>query len=101
MTKNNNNTKLSQTTLDELTRWRKRTHSRERLNYNTSNIVNLKPNIPQERINQALSDYSSGNFPSKKEVAKKHKISTQTLINHAKTHGVKFLQGNLQPKVIT
>ncbi|PTP05050.1 hypothetical protein CWO17_11555 [Vibrio sp. 10N.286.45.A3] len=78
----------NQTRLKELTRWSKHARSRERTNYNTSNVINHQPKISKERLNQALLDYTSGNFQSKEEVAIKHKISTQTLIKYARLRDV-------------
>lgn len=88
---NSTSDNTNQTSLKELTRWSKHTRSRESITYNTNNVINHQTTISKERLNQALLDYTSGNFQSKEEVAIKHKISTQTLIKYARLRDVSFI----------
>ncbi|CAK3618247.1 hypothetical protein VCRA213O314_700003 [Vibrio crassostreae] len=37
-------------------------------------------------------DYASGQFRFKKEVAKKYKMSAQTLVRHANLRGISFIK---------
>ena len=91
-TENSTSYDPNQTRLKELTRWRKHSTSKERTNYNTSNIINHQPEISKERLHQALLDYVSGNFQSKEDVAIKHKISTQTLTKYARLQNISFIK---------
>ncbi|MFA0013779.1 hypothetical protein AB4391_10555 [Vibrio lentus] len=63
-----------------------------RKNINQSNVVNQQYRTPKEKIRRALEDYASGQFKFKKDVAKKHNLSTPTLVRHANLRGVTFIK---------
>ncbi|MBB1465937.1 hypothetical protein H5300_22005 [Vibrio sp. SG41-7] len=76
--------------LQSLTRWKKNKSG----NSNSNSNSNLKKQHKAlaHKIEQALSDYSSGQFKFKKDVAKKHNISTPTLLRHAKINECEFVK---------
>ncbi|MCC4784504.1 hypothetical protein BCU33_013070 [Vibrio lentus] len=77
--------------LEALTHWGEKNRT-IRKHLNKDNIVNTKYRTAEEKINQALLDYSSGLFEFKKSVALKNNISVPTLIHHANLNGVEFVK---------
>ncbi|MFA0033327.1 hypothetical protein AB4355_13885 [Vibrio sp. 10N.261.49.A12] len=77
--------------LVDLTRWC-RGNSTFRANANKSNVINQQYRIPQIRIEKALLDYASGRFQCKRDVARKHQISTRTLTRYADLYRVDFVK---------
>ncbi|MFA0154501.1 hypothetical protein [Vibrio sp. 10N.261.46.A3] len=87
------------TSLRALTRWSQDNRTdRGQNNPNKKNVINQQYSVPQETIALALSDYVSGNFKYKKEIAKKHSISTQTLVRHANDRELVFVKQGAQRK---
>ena len=82
--------------LEALTHWGEKNRT-IRKNINKYNVVNNQYRTSEERINQALLDYSSGLFEFKKSVALKNNISPPTLIRHANLRGVEFIKKDKDP----
>lgn len=78
--------------LQDLARWNQEKRMGRRTTHNKENVVNRQNHVPQSRLEQALVDYASGQFRFKKEVAKKYKISAQTLVHHANLRGISFIK---------
>lgn len=95
MTKNKGSSipnKSNLVSLQDLARWNQDKRIGRRTNHNKENVVNRQYHVPQSRLEQALMDYASGQFRFKKEVAKKYKISAQTLVRHANLRGIRFIK---------
>lgn len=78
--------------LQDLARWNQEKRIGRRTTHNKENVVNRQYHVPQSRLEQALVDYASGQFRFKKEVAKKYKMSAQTLVRHANLRGISFIK---------
>ncbi|CAK3980917.1 DNA-binding protein [Vibrio crassostreae] len=78
--------------LQDLARWNQEKRMGRRTTHNKENVVNRQYHVPQSRLEQALVDYASGQFRFKKEVAKKYKMSAQTLVHHANLRGICFIK---------
>ena len=78
--------------LQDLARWNQDKRIGRRTKHNKENVVNQQYHVPQNRLEQALVDYVSGQFRFKKEVAKKYKMSAQTLVRHANLRGISFIK---------
>jgi hypothetical protein len=87
--KNIKNRILETDNLKSLTRWNKYNIKE---NKNTNNILNSKTRTPDNKINHALLDYSSGEFTFKKDIAYKHNISLPSLVRHAKLNNINFVK---------
>ena len=78
--------------LQDLARWNQERRIGRRTTHNKENVVNRQYHVPQSRLEQALVDYASGQFRFKKEVAKKYKMSAQTLVRNANLRGISFIK---------
>ncbi|WP_061039964.1 hypothetical protein [Vibrio coralliirubri] len=83
-------TKIDFSSLQDLTRWNYNKRIGHRKQHNKENVVNKQYQVPINIIDQALLDYRSGKFQFKKDVAKKHQISVQTLVHHANIRCITF-----------
>ncbi|MEZ9292487.1 hypothetical protein AB4251_26710 [Vibrio lentus] len=95
MTKNKGSSipnKSNLVSLQDLTHWNQDKRIGRRTTHNKENVVNQQYHVPQNRLEQALVDYVSGQFRFKKEVAKKYKMSAQTLVRHANLRGINFIK---------
>ncbi|MCF7506050.1 MULTISPECIES: hypothetical protein [Vibrio] len=95
MTKNKGSSipnKCNLVSLQDLARWNQDKRIGRRTKHNEENIVNQQYRVPLSRLEQALVDYASGQFRFKKEVAKKYKMSAQTLVHHANLRGISFIK---------
>ncbi|MEZ9024942.1 MULTISPECIES: hypothetical protein [unclassified Vibrio] len=85
-------TRSNLVSLQDLARWNQEKRIGRRTTHNKENVVNQQYHVPQSRLEQALVDYASGQFRFKKEVAKKYKMSAQTLVRHANLRGISFIK---------
>ncbi|WP_299142483.1 hypothetical protein [uncultured Vibrio sp.] len=92
-------TQVNITSLKDLARWDQSKRIGRRVKHNKENVINQQYYVPLSRIEQALVDYASGQFQFKKEVAKKHKMSAQTLVRHANFRGVTFIKKDSEDEI--